>query len=175
MIYIPQVEPVLNLEVINRIQSRTAITNPKAVVQSLGELALMKPYEQSFALFLDGGLHPIATICCGQGTPCRTLIDLQTIVSSALLLCSKAVIIVHTHPAGCQTEQPSTADIKTTEDLLEKFRWFGITLVDSFILLHCADDQDGVSYISILDWIKAHENNTKNNEPTEEVPEVAMI
>lgn len=175
---LPQIEPMVNLQIIDYIQSRDPIINPAKAAAYLGELALTRPFEQAFAIYVDGDLHPMAVLQCGVGTPNRTPIDLQSIIVSAILLYSRGVVLVHTHPAaGGDTGQPSSTDIKTTKELTEKLHWFGIRLVDSFLLEHCADQTDGISLTSIKNWIKTHENDNENNETVkeEEVPEAAMI
>lgn len=177
---LPQIEPLVNLEIIDYIQSREPIKSPAEAAAHIGELALTRPFEQSFAIFLDGDLHPIAVMQCGAGTPNRTPVDVHSIVVSAILLYSRGVILAHTHPAGgSDVGQPSSTDIETTRDLDEKLRWFGIKLVDSFLLEHCADQTDGLSLTSIKNWIKSHEKENsetnKTNETEEQMPEVAMI
>lgn len=177
---LPQIEPLINLQIVDYIQSRDPITSPAKAAAYIGELALTRPFEQAFAIYVDGELRPMAVMQCGVGTPCRTPIDLQSIVVSAILLYSRGLILVHTHPAGgSDVGQPSSTDIETTKELTEKLRWFGIKLIDSFLLEHCADQTDGVSLTSIKNWIKTHEEDSDNNEPNkqseEEIPEVAMI
>ena len=172
---------MVNLQIIDYIQSRDPITSPAKAAAYIGELALTRPFEQAFAIYVDGELRPMAVMQCGVGTPNRTPLDLQSIVASAILLYSRGVILAHTHPAGgSDIGRPSTTDVETTKDLTEKLKWFGIRLVDSFLLEHCADQTDGISLTSIKNWIKSHEKeDAENNEPNEkseeEIPEVAMI
>ena len=170
---IPQIEPLINLEVINRIQARNPISDAVEAARALGEIALIKPYEQAYAIYLDGSLRPIAIQQCGQGTPNRTPIDIQGVVASAILLCARGVAVAHTHPAGASTDKPSTADLETTKDLKEKLRWFGITLVDSLLLEHCCDGSDSVSVKSIFQWLDDYEENNEENKNIE--PEAALV
>ena len=169
MIQVPQIEPILNLEVVDMVDLRDPIECPEDAVKYLGPLSLHRPYEQCFSIFLSNHLRPLAFMRCGSGSRRSSLIDLQSVVASTLLLDAAAVILVHTHPGiATKPHTPSSQDIATTKKLQEVFGWFGLSLLDSFILEHCDDpEHDSISLTSITNWIKDHQD----EKPVEENPE----
>ncbi len=170
--YLPQIEPILSLEIVDQIALREPIRDAYDAVQYLGELALCHPVERVYAIFLAANLRPIAYECGGVGNHHRALVDVRGIVTSALLLHAEAIILVHTHPVlSSQPKTPSQRDIRTTKKLREILAFFGMTLLDSFILEHCNDDTDGISLTSITKWIEDTEyaNETEESEPEKEV------
>ena len=173
MIQVPQIEPILNLEVVDMVDLRDPIECPEDAVKYLGPLSLHRPYEQCFAIFVTNRLRPLAYMRCGSGSRRSALIDMQSVVASTLLLDAAAVILVHTHPGiAAKPHTPSTQDIKTTEKLQEVFSWFGLSLLDSFILEHCDDAESAsLSLTSIVNWIKDHEGSESNETPVKEEPE----
>ena len=164
-----QIEPILNLDVVDRIALREPIKNPKDVIQYLGELAVCHPVEQVFAVFLTENLRPISFMCGGVGNHHKTLVDVRGIVASALLLNSEAVILAHTHPSlSAKPQTPSNQDIETTKRLQVILSFFGMSLLDSFILEHCADNLEHLSLTSIINWIKDNES-TPETEKSEQL------
>ena len=169
MTFLPQIEPVLDLNVIDRIALRSPIRNQEDAVKYLSKL-IIRPIEQVFAVFLASNLKPIAYMCCGSGNSHRCLVDVRGLVASALMINAEAVILVHTHPAlAGKPHTPSQRDLRTTKKLREILDFFGMTLMDSFILEHCSENLEHLSLTSIIDWIKDAESASETEEPEKEV------
>ena len=165
-----QVEPILSLEIVDRIALRAPIRDPSDVIKYLGELAVCYPVERIYAIFLTGNLRPIAYMSGGTGNHHRCLVDVRGIIASALMLNAEAIILTHTHPfLSSQPHTPSEKDIETTKKLQEVLSFFNMTLLDSFILEHCAENQEKLSLTSILKWIKNTESENSDTVSEQEV------
>ena len=72
----------------------------------------------------------ISTICIGELKGC--IVDIKSIMSTALLSNAAAIIVAHNHPSG--SLQPSQADLNTTKKLKEACKCMDISLLDHLIL-----------------------------------------
>lgn len=83
-------------------------------------------------LFLDERNGLIADEKQSQGTMDHTPVYPREVVKRALELSATALILVHNHPSGDPT--PSSADIRTTQDIANIAKPLGISLHDHIIV-----------------------------------------
>ena len=88
--------------------------------------------EMSYGLILNNRLKVIACINIGIGDTTNCVINTKKLLSACLICNGNAVIIAHNHPSG--NLKPSSADMRTTEQLGKACEFLGIKLLDSLIL-----------------------------------------
>lgn len=102
------------------------------------------PYEECWALFLNGKNYLIGKSLVSKGGSSSTVMDIGKIVRSALEKNASGIILLHNHPAG--NPHPSEADIKQTDLLHEACGAVQIDLLDHIIIsddcfFSCADNR----------------------------------
>ncbi|WP_426473855.1 JAB domain-containing protein [Chryseobacterium balustinum] len=101
--------------------------------------------ESFFALYLNQankvlGIKKISE--CGISS---TLVDVRIIMQAALLCNASGIIIAHNHPSG--NLNPSTCDIKMTNQINDGAKIMGMSLLDHIILTsdsHMSFDDEGL-------------------------------
>jgi DNA repair protein RadC len=83
-------------------------------------------------LFLDKRNYLIADEVQGVGTVDHTPVYPREVIKRALELSATALILIHNHPSG--DPNPSTADIKLTQDIATIAKPLGITIHDHIIV-----------------------------------------
>lgn len=88
--------------------------------------------EISYMLFVDahGRVMKCVKIC--EGSPESVTVDNRTIVEAAIRNNGNTVILAHNHPTGFAV--PSTADIKSTADVIPLLKSINVTLIDHIIV-----------------------------------------
>lgn len=88
--------------------------------------------EKSFGVYIDGNCRVIgyAEINTGGITDCP--VDIRVFLQNALLSNCVFCVFVHNHPSGKM--EPSTLDIKFTEQLNDACKLLNIKLIDSVII-----------------------------------------
>ena len=108
------------------------INNSRAAYDAVKELLRFPTQEEVFMITLDNmnNLMAIHFVALGSDT-CATF-PIKEICRHAILDIACNVILVHTHPHGDPT--PSSADIKSTEDLHKALAVFNIPLLDHIVI-----------------------------------------
>ena len=88
--------------------------------------------EMTYGVILGPSLKVIACINVGRGDLTSCVINSKKLISACLLCNGNAVIMAHNHPSG--NLEPSSADMRTTEQLGKACKFLGIKLLDSLIL-----------------------------------------
>lgn len=88
--------------------------------------------EMSYGLILTNHLKVIACINIGIGDTTNCVVNAKKLLSACLLCNGNVVIMAHNHPSG--NLKPSSADMRTTEQLGKACEFLGIKLLDSLIL-----------------------------------------
>ena len=123
-------------------KGKIEIANPKVVAELLRPVYQGLKHEECWVLFLNRANRIIKKEMLFKGGTDSTIFDVKTIVRKALVYSASAVIISHNHPSG--SANPSTADIKQTDDLHKALKYMDIHLLDHVII---AED----SFYSITD------------------------
>jgi len=89
-------------------------------------------HEEMWVLFLNGEGKPLRKEMICKGNISSTLTDCRRIVSKAIDCRATAVIAFHNHPSG--NVEPSSCDIKVTNDLRASLKVFDIDLLDHIII-----------------------------------------
>lgn len=89
-------------------------------------------YESFYLLLLNRSNMIDACIKISQGGIVGTVVDVKLIAKYALDSLSSAVILCHNHPSG--KLQPSTADKKITNTVINALELFDIEVLDHIIL-----------------------------------------
>ncbi|MBQ2811035.1 MAG: DNA repair protein RadC [Alphaproteobacteria bacterium] len=91
-----------------------------------------KGHEELRIIGLDSGYHIIAEDLIQTGTPNAVYIEPRAIVEKALKQKASMVVMVHNHPGG--KAEPSMADIKQTQILMDILNSLKIALYDHIII-----------------------------------------
>ena len=89
--------------------------------------------EFAYILYLDRGNKIVAWESHSMGGVDASVIDVELICTSAVLIAAKGVILAHNHPSG--NRQPSDADLKISVRLKKALNILSVSLLDSVILL----------------------------------------
>ena len=90
--------------------------------------------EEFRIIYLTRQNHIIASECISTGSAIATVVSLQMIARTAILLNAQGVILSHNHPSGITT--PSDADRKLTRKAIDGLKLLDINVVDHLILTH---------------------------------------
>ena len=102
------------------------------IFKSVWELDKIELKEQMYAAFLSRSNEVLATSFISEGSATGTVIPIQNILQTALLLNTSSLIIAHNHPSG--NLKPSMQDIEVSRKLKDACSLLDICLVDSLIL-----------------------------------------
>ncbi|MDX2082934.1 MAG: DNA repair protein RadC [Rickettsiales bacterium] len=125
------------VEVINRVlkksaQSKNILDNWKAVLDYAYATLRNLNHETFRVLFLDKKHQLIKDELVNSGENDKIFISAKLIVKKALLLQAAAIILLHNHPSG--DLRPSSADIKTTDEIIAALKNLGIKVFDHLII-----------------------------------------
>lgn len=93
---------------------------------------MMETREEFRVIFLNRRNEIITSEKIGQGSAVATVVDIQSIFRTAILLNAQAIILSHNHPSNDTT--PSTADKEITRKIKEAGKLFEIDTLDHIIL-----------------------------------------
>ena len=88
--------------------------------------------EYFISVNLDAKGRPISYHVAGIGSVSHVHFAVASIFKVALLQNAAAILICHNHPGG--SREPSTEDIKVTQEIIEIGRILGIFVMDHIIL-----------------------------------------
>ncbi len=91
-----------------------------------------KPFEQFYMIWLNTQNRVIHCERLSEGSICESPVYISKIAAAALRHHAVKCIIAHNHPGGSVT--PSSADIRTTQDILATLHTLGIDLLDHVII-----------------------------------------
>ncbi|MBU6339769.1 MAG: DNA repair protein RadC [Rickettsiales bacterium] len=124
-------------EIINRVLKNSAKTKPvlnnwQAVLDYSYALLKNLNYEVFRVLFLDKRHRLIEDELLGIGENDYVVVSSKAIAKKALLLNASSIILLHNHPSG--ELKPSTADIKTTNEIILALKNLEIKILDHLII-----------------------------------------
>lgn len=91
-----------------------------------------KQKEHLYAVYLDNDNQIIGDKLISLGQSVQTSLDVKDVVRTAVLTDASAVILVHNHCSGnCE---PSSSDLKATEQVRTALETFGVQLLDHLII-----------------------------------------
>ena len=91
-----------------------------------------KQKEHLYAVYLDNDNTVIGDKLISLGQAVQTSVDVKDVVRTAVLTDASAVILVHNHPSSnCE---PSSSDLKATEEVQTALETFGVQLLDHLII-----------------------------------------
>lgn len=125
--------------------SKDAFDYFKPIYDSYGDIAIR---ERFIAAFLSRRNCVISWTMCSQGGCSGTVVDIKTIVLTALACNSSGVLISHNHPSG--NKKPSDSDKSLTIKASSALKFHDINLLDHII---ACPNLDGVAdnYFSFAD------------------------
>lgn len=115
----------------NKNKDTKTITDAKSAAKYLSSYFIGVPVEIFVVMYLDakGGLIKCSQVAQGTDTMVQT--DFSSILKTAVLLDSKAIVVAHNHPNGFAV--PSKEDIIMTDKLSNLCKTLGIILCEHFI------------------------------------------
>ena len=121
----------VRVEVIMEKIDSIPLSGPEEVIRRFKHLR-DSPKEELWAIFLDGRNQLLGDKLISLGTSNSTLVDVQDIARTALLLNAQGVILIHNHPSGIP--KPSEDDIKCFGKISQALDLFNIVLCDYLIV-----------------------------------------
>ncbi len=128
-------------------EQRYHVTSPEKAA------AIIAPYynnletEVAIGLYLSDDLHFIALKPMGEGTTTSTDVDYYGLLSQAVNLSCRTLILSHNHPFGTASASPE--DTLATHQLLQTCRDLGIVLLDHIIV--CKDEYCSLAQAGFFD------------------------
>ena len=114
------------------ITKKTKITQSRDVFDFLNLRLADLPYEEFWVLLLNRSNTIIEEQKISQGGLSGTVTDVRLILHEAVVKLASSVILCHNHPSG--NKNPSKADIKITEKLVEAGKLLDIQILDHIII-----------------------------------------
>lgn len=111
------------------------IRSPQDAYMNFAPLYRSQRSEESWCLFLKNNRKVIGSMQVSSGGESMTVINNRAILRKALDLGAKALILSHNHPSG--DPNPSSEDVRATENLDNALKSMEIALMDHIIL--CED------------------------------------
>lgn len=111
---------------------RTVISSWSALLAYVRLVLQHEPREQFRILFLDSQNQLILDEIQNRGTVNHAPVYPREVVTRALQVSAKAIILVHNHPSGDPT--PSRADIDMTRQVIEAARPLGLDVHDHLVV-----------------------------------------
>ncbi len=116
----------------SRLGKRPAIRAIKDACAFARTLLFGKPYEQFYMIWLNTQNRVIHCEKLSEGSISESPVYINRIAAAALRHHAVKCIIAHNHPGG--SVQPSAADIRTTQEILNTLNTLSIHLVDHIII-----------------------------------------
>lgn len=114
---------------------RGEITKPSKVASLLFDLEIDKePIESFYLILYDTRLKVIGLTKLSTGTINQTVVDIRSIMQTALLGNAYAIMLAHNHPSG--DSRPSASDICATRKVEEAAELLGIHMLDHVVIGH---------------------------------------
>ena len=112
-----------------------ALTTPDKVddyLRAIWNMNLIEIHEEFYVLLMNGNRNCLGWSMISRGGRSSTIVDVQQVVTLALLTNASSVILAHNHPSG--NLKPSSADIKLTKKIAKGLQFMGLTLDDHLII-----------------------------------------
>lgn len=113
------------------VSERPIIDSPEKAVEQLADIR-DKKQEYFVCLTLDGANRLIAKRIITIGTLTSSLVHPREVFAEAITDRAASIIVAHNHPSG--SLNPSNADLRATERLMEAGDLLGIKLIDHVIV-----------------------------------------
>lgn len=92
----------------------------------------MDDHEELKFIHCDNASQVVNVHNAGTGTDLGVLCDIRDVIKQAIMIKTRAVVMIHNHPSG--NKKPSKADVDLSLKLKDAFSLFDIRLLDSVIL-----------------------------------------
>ena len=133
-----------------RLARRLRLTSTQAIGNFLAPVFIGKREEHVYLLCLDVRKTPIYGKVIHVGGMSATALDIPQILSVALSVHAKYVVLAHNHPSGFAV--PSDADLTTTLKLHRALKEVDIRLLDHLIISDPTDPSEPAGdYVSLAD------------------------
>ena len=114
---------------------RGEVTSPNKVAELLFDLEVDKePIESFYLILYDVRLKVIGLTKLSTGTINQSVVDIRSIMQTALLGNAYAIMLAHNHPSG--DAWPSASDIHSTKRVEEAAELLGIHMLDHIVIGH---------------------------------------
>lgn len=113
---------------------KNTLNEPRIIADYINETykGNIQPVEKVWLICLDNQLKIQGSFEVSKGTCNQSLIPTREIFKNALMAGAHNIAIVHNHPSG--SVEPSKADLKTTEKLIEVGNLLNIPVTDHIII-----------------------------------------
>lgn len=140
-----QVEPRLSLAHFPPVEA--TIDTVEDAVQFVCKSVLNQSYhERVIGIYCDTKNHPVCYSILSEGTENYAMLNIQSVLTPALLYGVSRIILLHNHPSG--DGMPSQKDYDFSYTTYRLCEDFGIVLLDS-IIMPCGQTTDNIRFISI--------------------------
>lgn len=140
-----QVEPRLSLAHFPPVEA--TINTTKEAVQFVCKNVLNQSYhERVIGIYCDSKNHPVCYSILSEGTENYAMLNIQSVLTPALLYGVSKIILIHNHPSGDST--PSQKDYDFSYTTYRRCKDFGFCLLDS-IIVPCGQNPDDINFISL--------------------------
>lgn len=140
-----QVEPRLSLAHFPPVEA--TINKAEDAVQFVCKNLLNQSYhERVIGIYCDNQLHPVCYCILSEGGENYAMLNIKSVLTTALLYGVSRIILIHNHPSGNGT--PSREDYDFSYTTYRRCEDFGIVLLDS-IIMPCGQTADNIRFISI--------------------------
>jgi DNA repair protein RadC len=116
------------------------------VFRAMWDMELLDIQEQFCVLYLNRANRAIGFRRICIGTLSGTIVDIQLIISLALLCRASGIILAHNHPSANMT--PSEADRAVTNKVIAAAKLFDLAVLDHLII---GPEGDGARFFSFAD------------------------
>lgn len=130
--YICMFPDVLRAYMQSRLGKRPMLRSIQDACDYAVSLLFGKPFEQFYVIWLNTQNRVIHHEMLSEGNISESPVYINKIAAAALRHHAVRCIIAHNHPGG--NVKPSSADVKTTHDIMKALGLLGIELVDHIIV-----------------------------------------
>ena len=114
---------------------RGEVSSPDKVAELLFDLDVDKePIESFYLILYDTRLKVIGLTKLSTGTINQSVVDIRSIMQTALLGNAYAIMLAHNHPSG--DSRPSASDIYATRKVEEAAELLGMHMLDHIVIGH---------------------------------------
>ena len=121
----------INIEVEIQEENRQAVESLHHIEERYQDLR-GKEKEHFYALYLNNDNRVIGDKLISLGKSSQTSLDTKDILRTGIMAGAEAAILIHNHPSG--NAEPSTQDLKATQEIQKQLEQFQIKLLDHVIL-----------------------------------------
>ncbi len=111
---------------------RPIVLTAAAAFNCLGPRLCDLPHEECWVLMTNAAGRYLGQECLSRGGVDGTVVDVRSVMATALRFNASGIVIAHNHPSGNLT--PSSADISITKNLVQAGVVMNIPLHDHLIV-----------------------------------------